>query len=109
MPEREFFDLQVNGYGGVNFTDDELTGPGLHRACERLRADGVKNILATIVTEHVDTMLRRLSTESLTRENGGEGPIRPGSASTSEASASSRMCDYLPPSRCGDLCCRMPI
>jgi N-acetylglucosamine-6-phosphate deacetylase len=57
-----FFDLQVNGYGGVDFNQDDLTPDALHRACERLEADGVGGILATIITDHLDRMSRRLST-----------------------------------------------
>src|SRR5688572_15339417 len=56
-----YFDLQVNGYGGVDFNDDDLTADGLHRACEKLRHDGVEAILATIITEQVPTMCRRLA------------------------------------------------
>ena len=36
-----FFDLQVNGYAGVDFNQDGLQADDLHRACERLDADGV--------------------------------------------------------------------
>lgn len=60
-----FFDLQVNGYGGVDFNQDDLTAESLHRACERLRDGGVGGILATIITEEVGKMARRL--ENLVR------------------------------------------
>lgn len=56
-----FFDLQVNGYGGIDFNQDELTADGLEQACKKLEADGVSGILATIITEHVATMCRRLA------------------------------------------------
>jgi N-acetylglucosamine-6-phosphate deacetylase len=56
------FDLQVNGYAGVDFNSDDLTAGELHRACERLEADGVDGFLATIITEHVDVMCSRLQT-----------------------------------------------
>jgi len=55
-----FFDLQVNGYGGVDFNQDDLRAEDLHRACERLAADGVEGILATIITESLDKMEARL-------------------------------------------------
>lgn len=55
-----FFDLQVNGYAGVDFNRDNLSAHDLHRACEHLEADGVAGILATIVTEDVQAMARRL-------------------------------------------------
>ncbi|MDQ3438956.1 MAG: N-acetylglucosamine-6-phosphate deacetylase [Planctomycetota bacterium] len=61
MTSPAFFDLQVNGYGGVDFNQDDLTPDALHRACERLEADGVAGILATVITDHLDRMSRRLS------------------------------------------------
>jgi N-acetylglucosamine-6-phosphate deacetylase len=56
-----FFDLQVNGYGGVDFNQDDLDAAELHRACERLDADGVDGILGTIITDDIAVMCRRLS------------------------------------------------
>ncbi|HOF17432.1 MAG TPA: N-acetylglucosamine-6-phosphate deacetylase [Phycisphaerae bacterium] len=55
-----YFDLQVNGYGGVDFNQDALSADDLHRACERFRADGVDGVLVTIVSEHLDRMCARL-------------------------------------------------
>lgn len=55
-----YVDLQVNGYGGVDFNQDDLSAEALHRACQRLEADGVQGILATIITDHVDAMVARL-------------------------------------------------
>ena len=63
-----FFDLQVNGYGGVDFNQDDLTAAQLHTACEQFAAAGVAGILATIVTENVDSMARRLSNLARLRE-----------------------------------------
>src|SRR6185295_10377026 len=56
------FDLQVNGYAGVDFNKDGLTAGELHHACERLEADEVDAFLATIITDHVDVMCSRLQT-----------------------------------------------
>jgi N-acetylglucosamine-6-phosphate deacetylase len=56
-----YFDLQVNGYGGVDFNQDGLTSAGLNNACESLERDGVNGILATIVTEAIDIMAARLA------------------------------------------------
>lgn len=55
-----YFDIQVNGYGGVDFNQDDLTAGQLHTACECLQRDGVAGILATVITEHVDRMAIRL-------------------------------------------------
>jgi len=56
-----FFDLQVNGYGGVDFNRDDLSPDDLHAACERLEADGVGGVLATFTTEALETMERRMA------------------------------------------------
>ncbi len=56
-----YFDLQVNGYAGIDFQSDELTADQMHSACEALQRDGVAGILATIVTDDVDKMSRRLA------------------------------------------------
>jgi N-acetylglucosamine-6-phosphate deacetylase len=55
-----FFDLQVNGYHGVDFNSDDLSPEALHHACRGLRDDGVAAILATIITEEFDVMKRRI-------------------------------------------------
>ena len=82
----EYLDLQVNGYAGVDFNQEGLTAEDFHRACERLRADGVAGILATIVTDELPRMEARLAriaqlhgSDPLVRETIGgvhvEGPF----------------------------------
>ena len=56
-----YFDLQVNGYAGVDFNQDDLTAEELNQACESLAADGVGGVLATIITESIDRMIHRLA------------------------------------------------
>ena len=63
-----FFDLQVNGYAGVDFNQDDLDAGPLHRACERLDADRVAGLLATIVTDNLSAMCGRLSRLAELRE-----------------------------------------
>lgn len=63
-----FFDLQVNGYAGVDFNQDGLDAGQLHHACERLEADGVAGFLATIITDDLRAMCRRLSRLAELRE-----------------------------------------
>ena len=63
-----YFDLQVNGYAGVDFNSDHLTAEALHRACQRLRDDGVAGILATVITDTVDRMVARLANLVMIRE-----------------------------------------
>lgn len=55
-----FYDIQVNGYGGVDFNQDGLSAEDMHRACQRLAADGVDGILATIITDSEPRMITRL-------------------------------------------------
>ena len=55
-----YLDLQVNGYAGVDFQNDQLTVDELHLACAAMQRDGVTRFLATIVTEQVEKMERRL-------------------------------------------------
>src|SRR5688500_16163221 len=64
-----FFDLLVNGYAGVDFNQDGLQADRLHHACERLEADGVGGFLATIITDHLEAMCRRLSALVAFRED----------------------------------------
>lgn len=56
-----YFDLQVNGYAGVDFNGDEWTDAELLACCDRLRADGNTGILATVITDSLDVMCRRLN------------------------------------------------
>jgi N-acetylglucosamine-6-phosphate deacetylase len=61
MASAEFFDLQVNGFAGVDFNSDELTTEGLHAACQKMRDGGVAGFLATIITDELETMCARIS------------------------------------------------
>ena len=55
------FDLQVNGYAGIDFNRDDLTAEQLYRACSALEEDGNEGILATIITDSIESMCLRLS------------------------------------------------
>ncbi|MBN1943745.1 MAG: N-acetylglucosamine-6-phosphate deacetylase [Phycisphaerae bacterium] len=57
----KYFDVQVNGYGGVDFNQEDVSPEGLHTACEMMAKDGVEGFLATIITEDVDKMCARLA------------------------------------------------
>jgi N-acetylglucosamine-6-phosphate deacetylase len=56
----KYFDVQVNGYGGVDFNQENLSPDDLHTACKMMRKEGVEGFLATIITEDVDRMCARL-------------------------------------------------
>jgi hypothetical protein len=48
----EYFDLQVNGYGGVDFNTDGLSPDDLHRACVNLVLEGGGLRMATTALRH---------------------------------------------------------
>lgn len=56
----QMLDLQVNGFGGIDFNQDSLTAGDLHEACIQLASQGVEAILATIITERIEVMAHRL-------------------------------------------------
>ena len=56
-----FVDLQVNGYAGVDFNSMGLTTDACRKACEALRHDGVKGILATVVSAEISAMTELLA------------------------------------------------
>jgi N-acetylglucosamine-6-phosphate deacetylase len=68
MSPPAYFDLQVNGYAGVDFNKDDLTPDELNLACRRLRDDGYGGILATVITEDVSRMAVRLANLASHRE-----------------------------------------
>lgn len=53
-------DLQVNGYAGTDFNRDDLTSEALHHACVSLLEDGCDQILATFITDEIETLERRM-------------------------------------------------
>ena len=57
----DYFDIQVNGYGGVDFNVDDLSPDSLHEACAALARDGVAGCLATFITEHAPRMASRIA------------------------------------------------
>lgn len=55
-----FFDLQVNGYAGVDFNADSLSASAVEAVCSRLSSQGVAGILATIISDALPVMETRL-------------------------------------------------
>jgi len=53
-----FFDLQVNGFGGIDFNAPDLTGDGVHEALARMRATGVTRCLPTLITSPFERFAR---------------------------------------------------
>jgi N-acetylglucosamine-6-phosphate deacetylase len=62
------FDIQINGYAGVDFCAAELDVPSLHHACQKLLDDGVDSILATIITDDVRAMESKIANLRRIRE-----------------------------------------
>ena len=46
-----FFDLQVNGFAGVDFNDQALTASQVAEAAEKMQATGVTLFLATLISQ----------------------------------------------------------
>jgi len=57
----DYFDLQLNGCHGVDLNADGLAIDACHALCEKLRTDGLRHVLATIVTDDLDRMAARLA------------------------------------------------
>lgn len=60
MKPSGWVDLQVNGYGGVDFNADELSLDDAFQVCQFLEIDGVASILPTIITAPFDLMIQRI-------------------------------------------------
>ena len=54
------FDLQINGYGGVDFQQDNLTHEDLLSAARQLRAAGCARFFPTLITDEWSKMTARL-------------------------------------------------
>jgi len=54
------FDVQVNGFGGIDFQGDLHDVEALHQAARALRAAGCLRILLTLVTDRWDRLIARL-------------------------------------------------
>ncbi len=61
IPSEGYVDLQVNGFGGIDFNGDALTAEELEKVCVRLREDGAAAYLPTVITDDLDAMCARLT------------------------------------------------
>ena len=62
------FDLQVNGYAGTDFCSSSLDADQFHNACCALVDDGVDGILATLITDSVESLAAKLANMVRLRE-----------------------------------------
>src|SRR5688500_509372 len=53
-----FFDLQVNGFAGVDFNNPDCSAEQLQHATDQLRATGVTRYLPTLVTSSLEWFAR---------------------------------------------------
>jgi N-acetylglucosamine-6-phosphate deacetylase/6-phosphogluconolactonase/glucosamine-6-phosphate isomerase/deaminase len=53
-------DLQLNGFGGVDFGADDLTAEQVRAACLAIAARGGGQALATVITDAIPTLVRRI-------------------------------------------------
>lgn len=60
-PSPALFDLQVNGFAGVDFQADAPSLASLEHAARALHAHHTPRILFTLITDRVDTLCRRLA------------------------------------------------
>lgn len=56
----KYFDIQVNGYGGVDYNQNDLTLEDLRLSCSKLKNDNVEGIFATIITADFQDMILRV-------------------------------------------------
>ncbi len=57
---RGFFDLQVNGFAGVDFQRNDIRAPDMTRAVEALRSRRTSRILLTLITDRIDRLCAKL-------------------------------------------------
>ncbi len=55
-PRVSLFDIQVNGFAGVDFQDPEPDAGELRRACAALRSHDTHRILLTLITDSIDAL-----------------------------------------------------
>ena len=59
---RSWIDLQVNGYGGVDFNAPDLTAEAVRSVTEKLEADGTVGYLPTLVTGDPEVLIGNMRT-----------------------------------------------
>ena len=65
-----FFDLQINGFAGVDFQGHDLSQSQLEFAVTALRRHGMERILLTLITDSIDGLEQKLHRiETFCREN----------------------------------------
>ena len=60
MTDNKYFDIQVNGYAGIDFNSINLNEEEVLAACQKLEQDNVEGILATLITDDYDHMIEKI-------------------------------------------------
>ncbi|MEW4452959.1 N-acetylglucosamine-6-phosphate deacetylase [Bremerella sp. JC817] len=68
MSRAKFIDVQINGYYGVDFNQDDISEEDLQAACLGLERDNVESVLITIITDDVARMTARIARITRLRE-----------------------------------------
>lgn len=61
MTDYKYFDLQVNGYAGIDFNSIKLNEEEVYAACQKLEKDNVEGVFATLITDNFDQMINKIS------------------------------------------------
>ena len=69
------FDLQVNGFAGIDFNDEKITPEMLDHALNRMRLTGVTLCLPTLITALPDVLAARFKALDRAIEMGRFGPV----------------------------------
>ena len=59
--QRGYVDLQINGIGGIDFNESNLSALSWERALEWLAQDGTTDFLPTLITDSVDSLCLKLA------------------------------------------------
>src|SRR4051812_30077533 len=54
-------DLQINGYAGIDFQQDDVTCEDLLHAVSKIQAAGCTRFLLTLISDHWPVMMQRLA------------------------------------------------
>lgn len=60
QPRRALFDLQVNGFAGVDFQQEDLSMDQLRHAVTALKRHEMHRVLLTLVTDRIEALCRKL-------------------------------------------------
>src|SRR5690349_15109710 len=75
MQSRGLFDLQVNGFAGVDFNSTSLVADALDRALAAMLSTGVTTCLPTIITASAEDLAKRFAALDRAVAESRLGPI----------------------------------